>query len=112
MAFGLPLGTRITTKFNKELRVVRRLGSRSQSIVYEVLYDGRPMALKWYSPNAFINRQLFIDNLRNKILCGRPTENFLWPQDIQRGLRLRGDDRRRLRHGFLLGRIHVAAQGV
>ncbi len=82
MAFGLPLGTRITTKFNKELRVVRQLGYGAHSIVYEVLYDGRPMALKWYKPNASIDRQRFIDGLRSNILHGRPTEEFMWPQDM------------------------------
>ena len=82
MGVGLQEGTRLRTRFNKELRVVKQLGEGSQGIVYSVMYDGRPMALKWYRPNAFIDRQRFIDNLRENIMHGKPTEEFLWPQDM------------------------------
>lgn len=82
MSVGLKEGTRLRTRFNKELRVVKRLGDGSQGIVYSVMYDGKPMALKWYRPNVFTNRQRFIDNLRDNIMHGKPTNEFLWPLDM------------------------------
>ena len=82
MSAGLSEGTYLRTRFNKELRVVKELGSGSQGFVYSVVYDGRPMALKWYRPNVFYDRQRFIDNLRNNIMSGRPTDAFLWPLDM------------------------------
>lgn len=82
MGVGLQEGTRIRSRFNKEIRVLKRLGDGSQGIVYQVLYDGKPMALKWYRPNVFVDRQRFIDNLRNNIMHGKPTDEFLWPVDM------------------------------
>lgn len=79
---GLAEGTRLRTRFNKELVVRKTLGDGSQGIVYEVEYDGRPMALKWYRPNVFRDRDKFIDNLRNNIMHGAPTDEFLWPVDM------------------------------
>ena len=82
MSVGLQPGTRLRTKFNKELEVVKQLGDGSQGIVYSVMYDGRPMALKWYRPKVFANRQRFIDNLRDNIMHGKLTDEFLWPVDM------------------------------
>ena len=82
MGAGLEAGASLRTKFNKEIRVVKQLGDGSQGIVYAIDYDGRPMALKWYRPNVFYDRQKFIDNLRNNIMSGKPTDDFLWPVDM------------------------------
>lgn len=82
MGTGLEVGTRLRTRFNKELRIVKELGEGTQGIVYSVIYDGRPMALKWYRPDVFYDKQRFVDNLRNNIMSGRPTAEFLWPQDM------------------------------
>ena len=82
MSVGLYMGTRLRTRFGKELRVVEQLGDGGQGIVYKVMYDGKPMALKWYRPNVFVDKQRFIDNLRNNIMHGKPTDAFHWPQDM------------------------------
>jgi hypothetical protein len=82
MDVELEIGTCLRTRFRKELRVVDRLGEGSQGIVYSVIYNGRPMALKWYRPGSFYDRQGFIDNLYSNIISGSPTDSFLWPLDL------------------------------
>lgn len=82
MDVELEIGTCLRTRFRKELRVVDRLGEGAQGIVYSVIYNGRPMALKWYRPGSFYDRQGFIDNLYSNIISGSPTDSFLWPLDL------------------------------
>ena len=85
MFHELQQGARLTTKFHKELVVVDRLGDGGQGVVYKVLYDGQPKALKWYRPDLFDNledRDKFIQNLSRNIRAGRPTPEFLWPIDM------------------------------
>lgn len=82
MIVELNPGTRLRTKFGKEMVILKRLGDGSQGVVYSVGYDGKKMALKWYRPDVFANRDMFIENLSRNIRSGAPTEEFLWPVDM------------------------------
>lgn len=82
MFHELQTGTRLVTKYGKELVVLDRLGEGGQGVVYRVRYDNQLKALKWYRPDAFIDRTKFIDNLNRNILKGAPTDDFLWPIDM------------------------------
>lgn len=73
-ALGTMLGRRVV--------VLRRIGGGGQGEVYEVLYDGERKALKWYHPGAIRDVPRFARNLRDNILRGRPTREFLWPIDL------------------------------
>lgn len=76
-------GDRIKMKYGEEAIVQRELGSGGQGTVYEVLYNGKRCALKWYHPNVFKeNTEAFYKNLENNIKAGAPTKSFLWPQAI------------------------------
>jgi len=50
--------------------------------VYRVDYDGMAKALKWYSGKKFKDPGKFYANLENNIKKGRPTNAFLWPEDL------------------------------
>lgn len=76
-------GTPIEMKYGGKAIVQRKLGSGGQGTVYEVLYNGKRCALKWYHSNAFKeNAEAFYKNLENIIKAGAPTKSFLWPQAI------------------------------
>ena len=78
----LEKGRVIKTKSFKTVKVVQKLGGGGQGIVYKVDYDGKPMALKWYYSKKIKNPDRFYANIENNIKEGRPTEAFLWPEDI------------------------------
>jgi serine/threonine protein kinase len=78
----LPNGYSIQTKNFKKVIVGKKLGEGGQGAVYEVDYDGKPKALKWYSGKKFKNPDKFYENLENNIKKGSPTKAFLWPEDI------------------------------
>lgn len=81
MPFQLATGQRLRTRLG-ELRVLKRLGGGTQGDVYEVVYNGRNMALKWYKRDVFLNRADFIRNLQRNIDNRAPTSEFLWPIDM------------------------------
>jgi serine/threonine protein kinase len=60
----------------------RPIGEGGQGAVYAVDYDGQAKALKWYSGKKFKNPIKFYANLENNIKKGRPTNAFLWPEDL------------------------------
>ena len=66
----------------KQVVVMHYLGGGGQGDVYEVLYDGKHMALKWYHPSAIRNPISFVHNLKHNIYEGAPTPDFLWPLDM------------------------------
>jgi len=75
-------GYTIQTKGFKKVVVGKKLGEGGQGAVYHVNYDGKPKALKWYSGKKFKNPNKFYQNLENNIKKGKPTNTFLWPEDI------------------------------
>jgi DNA-binding helix-hairpin-helix protein with protein kinase domain len=60
--------------------VERLLGSGGQGEVYQVQWQGKPYALKWYYPHTATEQQL--RNLRDLAKKGTPDQRFLWPLDI------------------------------
>lgn len=78
----LPKGYSIQTKNFKKVVVGEKLGEGGQGAVYKVDYDGSPKALKWYSGKKMKNPDKFYENLENNIKKGKPTQAFLWPEDI------------------------------
>jgi serine/threonine protein kinase len=75
-------GFTIQTKNFKKVVVEHKLGEGGQGAVYHVNYDGKPKALKWYSGKKFKDPKKFYANLENNIKKGKPTNAFLWPEDI------------------------------
>ena len=82
MAGELAVGTRIATMLGGVVTIKRYIGGGGQGDVYAVDYNGQEKALKWYKPNVFLNRKLFIENLRRNVMSGAPTSEFLWPLDM------------------------------
>lgn len=75
-------GQEIQTKGFKTVRVLEKLGEGGQGIVYRVDYGGKQMALKWYFPSKLKNPEKFYENIKSNIDNGRPTNAFLWPEDV------------------------------
>jgi serine/threonine protein kinase len=75
-------GYTIKTTNYKKIVVGKKLGEGGQGAVYQVDYDGKQKALKWYSGKKFNNAFKFYANLENNIKKGKPTKAFLWPEDI------------------------------
>jgi len=78
----LPKGSTLKTKKFKTVVVDHELGEGGQGTVYRVDYDGHAKALKWYSGKKFKDQKKFYENLENNVQKGRPTNAFLWPEDI------------------------------
>ncbi|MDR2366288.1 MAG: hypothetical protein LBD68_10650 [Zoogloeaceae bacterium] len=78
----LQRGDIVPTKNFREARVLEKLGEGGQGIVYKVDYGGDPRALKWYFAKRVKDPKKFYENLENNIRTGKPTEAFLWPEDI------------------------------
>lgn len=77
MRTGFTIHQKVRTHSNIELTIVKFLGSGGQGEVYEVLYEGRRLALKWYFiQSATENQENLIEQL---VKSGRPDERFLWP---------------------------------
>lgn len=78
----LPIGTELETNGFQKIKVERELGRGGQGIVYQVMMDSKPKALKWYYESTFKeNRKQFYENLEKNIRIGSPASIFLWPQD-------------------------------
>jgi len=78
----LQKGYTIQTKNFKKVIVDHKLGEGGQGAVYHVEYNGKTKALKWYSGKKFKNPDKFYANLENNIKIGKPTNAFLWPEDL------------------------------
>ena len=77
----LPYGAELKTDGFRKIKVVKELGRGGQGIVYQVMMDGKPMALKWYHEAAIKEKKPFYDNLKNNVQQGPPASCFLWPKD-------------------------------
>jgi len=78
----LGTGYTIKTKGFKTVAVGKKLGEGGQGAVYQVDYDGYQKALKWYSGKKIASPKKFYENIENNIKKGKPTNAFLWPEDI------------------------------
>jgi serine/threonine protein kinase len=78
----LPKGYSIQTKLFKTVMVGDKIGEGGQGAVYKVNYDGKPKALKWYTGKRLKNPDQFYANIENNIKKGKPSNTFLWPEDI------------------------------
>ena len=78
----LPIGYTIQTENGLKVVVGKKLGEGGQGAVYQVDYNGQAKALKWYTGKKFNNPDKFRDNLLNNIKKGKPTNAFLWPEDL------------------------------
>jgi len=78
----LQKGFTIQTRNFRKVVVDSKLGEGGVGAVYRVDYDGKAKALKWYSGKKFKNPEKFYANLENNIKKGKPTNAFLWPEDI------------------------------
>jgi len=77
---GFSDNQQVMTDKHKNLTIVKFLGSGGQGEVYEVQYEGRRLALKWYfMQSATDNQKRMIYNL---VKSGRPDERFLWPMEL------------------------------
>lgn len=74
-------GTLLVLTDNRKARVTRLLGEGAQGIVYEIMLDGMPYALKWYKR---MPSETFIDNLRKNAEESAPSDIFLWPLAVTR----------------------------
>ncbi len=59
-----------------------KIGEGGQGKVYKVEYLGEEYALKWYFPKKLKEPKKFYENLRNNVINGNPSKEFLWPLAI------------------------------
>ena len=83
MSEVLANGFRIKTLFGGTVKVAKYLAEGGQGAVYVVDYNGEKKALKWYKKIALGNSpSAFYDNIKQNIMRGSPSPEFLWPLDI------------------------------
>ena len=83
MSEVLANGFRIKTLFGGTVKVAKYLAEGGQGAVYVVDYNGEKKALKWYKKNALgKNPSAFYDNIKQNVMRGAPSPEFLWPLDI------------------------------
>lgn len=80
----LKLNSTVRTNGGEEITVQETLGEGGQGIVYKVLYNGKPCALKWYSRGVASDGSVettsrFYENIQRNIEKGSPEKTFLWP---------------------------------
>ncbi len=71
---------RVMTESGKSINVVKFLGAGGQGEVYEVLYEGRRLALKWYFIQTGTSNQR--EMIEKVVKSGKPDERFLWPIEV------------------------------
>lgn len=71
---------RVITSKGQTFMVVKFLGAGGQGEVYEVLLDGRRLALKWYFLQSGTDKQRSM--IEKLIQSGKPDERFLWPVGV------------------------------
>lgn len=83
MSEVLEKGFCVKTLFGGVVKVEQFLAEGGQGSVYVVNYNGEKKALKWYKKNSFsTNPTAFYDNIKQNIMRGAPSAEFLWPLDI------------------------------
>jgi serine/threonine protein kinase len=78
----LQKGYTIKTEKGKKVTIETILGEGGQGTVYKVNYSGQDKALKWYTGKRINNPKEFCDNLKKNIEKGKPSNLFLWPEDL------------------------------
>lgn len=78
----LKVGDEVKTRGLKTAKVIKELGRGGQGIVYEVDYSGEKKALKWYYKTKLSHPEEFYNNIKSNIDQGKPTDAFLWMEDI------------------------------
>jgi serine/threonine protein kinase len=71
-------GEKIALEGGNVAVIEKTLGEGGQGIVYEVLINNKPYALKWYTCKL-ANKNAFKQNMKTNILNGAPDNKFLWP---------------------------------
>jgi eukaryotic-like serine/threonine-protein kinase len=61
------------------IEVVRHIGSGMQGHVWEVVFDDRAHALKWYTDDYVPRDPALRARLDRMIHAGRPSDSFIWP---------------------------------
>lgn len=83
MSEVLENGFRVKTLFGGTAIVEKYLAEGGQGAVYVVNYNGEKKALKWYKKNALgKNPPAFYDNIKQNVMRGSPSPEFLWPLDV------------------------------
>ena len=87
MAEKLPSGYTMRTVMGATVKIVKHLGEGGQGDVYLVDYtlggSTESKALKWYKPGGFGSKpEAFYENIKNNVMKGSPSKEFLWPTDI------------------------------
>ena len=83
MSEVLENGFRIKTLFGGNVKVTKYLAEGGQGSVYVVDYNGEKKALKWYKKSALgKSPAAFYDNIKQNVMRGSPSPEFLWPLDI------------------------------
>ena len=83
VAETLEVGAEIRTLFGGMLTVEKYLAEGGQGQVYLVEYKGEKKALKWYKNTGLGKKpDKFYDNIKQNIMRGAPSPEFLWPLDI------------------------------
>ena len=76
----LKIGHTVETVYGGEVKIISKLGSGGQGIVYLVEVNGVKKALKWYDISKIRNLQAFRKNIEANIKDGTPSDKFLWPE--------------------------------
>ncbi len=76
----LKAGTIVSSESGNKYIVEKFLGAGGQGEVYDVVLGTKHYALKWYYRHTGTKTQRKI--LENLISMGKPSESFLWPEDI------------------------------
>ena len=75
----LIIGETISLQGGGLVKIKKELGRGGQGIVYQVDYNGKDEALKWYLKDQ---GDLFYKNLLHNVESNPPSSNFLWPLRI------------------------------
>lgn len=79
----LESGFRVKTLFGGTVKVEKYLAEGGQGRVYIVDYNGQKKALKWYKKDGLgANPNAFYENIKQNVMRGSPSQEFLWPLDI------------------------------
>jgi serine/threonine protein kinase len=106
-------GQQINTVDCRTLTIDKWLGSSGQGDVYEVDFDGHPMALKWYKYRVAKYHEAFWRNIKWMSRTGAPSSAFQWPEVITEYIdgsfgyvmKLRPDSYEDFPE-FLIGKVH------
>lgn len=113
-------GFQVKTLFEGTVEIEKFLAQGGQGSVYIVNYNGEKKALKWYTEKGLgDNPNAFYDNIKQNIMRGIPSKEFLWPLDITEWrdgtfgyvMDLRPDDYYELTQ-FMLGKVQFKSYKV